>query len=1067
MKRMLALLLAFSMMFSLTLPAYAEEVVEEIAEEITEEVVEEVTEEEPAEPETEEIAEEIVEEAAEVPAEEVVEEVMAISDSSDVANFSAVSNNAFLLERHERGWFQEVETFVGRTIRGRIWLNGSEIIVDDTGVFGILTKDEAGNFVDAKENPPITITRVGTSAEYDIQVTQPGIHVIRYQKDNQEHDIMIRVLSDDETLFYATKKDGTGPYKTIWHDTTVSDYAGEDYLLWFESKRGEERIRADRLFSTMDEIILSDAQNDAVHIKLTAAKDGRIGFVEWQNEGRYQVHYLSVGFDGPNVPQDLEAEILFQEHGTETFVNSLTMDPGVPVSGHFFYGSRGARIKLNGGFQFLENNYFNFGPYNGNSENGFELEPGPLGASITIGFNGATFTASVPDPNPPVESSSPKLFNQRGDGSGNQICTYMDMRPGDCRNVKLWFGTSTANKKDVAGSVFVVEGDAITLTHQPQSMDYQIEAVNEGYSVIGYRDEENGPIYCMTIRVTSGDIDDNYQASNYVKIVTDPETGKGIESGMALKEEHGDTLKYYTRYGRYFYADDAEDSFEQELALLVMDKGNYVTLDSKMADGVTNRLSDIYFEVLGCNNAGAITMSAPYDYTESEASPIKTKAVTVTATPRTRFQATIAVSYTLDGTKRFTHQFELWRNPTMSDIEIYADDLDTAGKLNAVLSSWEAFAAWVTDKYGPFTVGQQVRVFLPPVSYDEVIVAQAFSPRNPESNQPFTLISIIGADNGPNTPKTTMCGLIEKASLASVAKINFVANGKTMTTTGNNEEFTCGILTDYKNTFRPVYDNDYLKEYAGIDVSVEGYQLPSLVLPASRIKDYGNIFNTSIDLSQVAICNFSGFDYGVRSTKYGYTGNQQGNFYGSCGYGIYIDNNGSAVTGGDQGADGGNATSTNYENLYFEGNDTAVKIVTLPTDAAPNVVRIHDSWFIENEMEFDIEQEGNYYFYRNYFGDLRVDENNEVWHEPRAGHYHRRSKVKVILNPCRRSANMDDNTYWFYSGDDQHTVLEYGKPDILIHGDAMKELEGRADISVENNGHTEIVYTFYGKEGRK
>lgn len=59
-------------------------------------------------------------------------------------------------------------------------------------------------------------------------------------------------------------------------------------------------------------------------------------------------------------------------------------------------------------------------------------------------------------------------------------------------------------------------------------------------------------------------------------------------------------------------------------------------------------------------------------------------------------------------------------------------------------------------------------------------------------------------------------------------------------------------------------------------------------------------------------------------------------------------------------------------NCLFEQNDTAVQVKSITLDSAflsPYYLRLHDSAFLNNTTDFDVQTEGTFYFLRNYFAD--------------------------------------------------------------------------------------------------
>lgn len=59
-------------------------------------------------------------------------------------------------------------------------------------------------------------------------------------------------------------------------------------------------------------------------------------------------------------------------------------------------------------------------------------------------------------------------------------------------------------------------------------------------------------------------------------------------------------------------------------------------------------------------------------------------------------------------------------------------------------------------------------------------------------------------------------------------------------------------------------------------------------------------------------------------------------------------------------------------NCRFEGNDTAVRVSSITLNDAflsPYHLRLHDSAFLNNAVDFDVQTKGTFYFLRNYFAD--------------------------------------------------------------------------------------------------
>ena len=1135
MKRLFSLLLVVSMLLSLTIPAFAEEVVEEILEEVVEEVQEEAIEEEPAEPVTEEVIEEVVEEIAEEAAEEVMEEVVSFSTSADLADSEAAGNTRpapdekcpecndgqtkvkecrvhwgdYTLWMHipDRDIFfcRGIDMYVGESLDAKLVVGNLEYqeSVDSTNSFEVLTIGTDGQPYENPEAVTILLSTVADETPWldvTIIVNYPGTHLIRYKEVLGEntvyHDVKIVGMNEGQYVFCATRADEKGYYSresnSIWQEVGQSG----DFKFYLRSGKNTcVPVDPQNLFSTADSLEITPmTEGLAATLKLTSKLDGRIGYI---NPADDRMYWLTAGYDGPDAGQDNEPNLFTTNtDGTDPQYN-LELQKGVSAVRKFWYGSKGAAIPaLNVNFTDLDK--ISVDPVEGVPA-ARKLYSNATSGHVTFQYRDVTCTITLGNQNPSqppapsIQSNVKKLFLiADGDPTGNSVHTYWDLQwnPNgqSSFNRLVMFGTAPNNAQPALG-LQILSGNSIKLEEGPSGVDYNITVQSEGCTIVGYTDTATGLTYCLPINVTIERNDTNLMARNYVEY-------NGIKAGIALTNWRGiNTLQHFSQIGENYLAGD-NTTLSCTLGLLVRDNNGYVNA----TDASDSRIKDVTFELLGCSAANAVQLgqSAPY---QDENQVFTTKAVSVQGAKQTDYEATVAVSYTLDNSLRFTHQIRLWfKKSDLADVEIFAtaENLGTAGQLNVVLSSWEAFNAWVKDTQGyEITPGARVKLHLPDVSYDEVVVAQVVSPRNNNNAQPFSVITLWGVDDPKtDTTRTQMCGLIEKGSLSSIGFIDFVAQKKkTMTTTGEEKAFTCGILADYKSPFEPKYDKAYLNKYcAG--------KKPDLQIPQTLIAQYGKIINTIMDVQQINDCTFTGFDYGVRATPYGHFGDHQHNTYSDNYYGIYMDNDGSdqeKYPGGDLGGEQGNASRAEYTYLKFINNQYAVRIVSIPHDATDYRVRVHDSNFVDNFREFWIDEPGIFYCYRNYFAGkwqenanhhgnweeykdkLPVfDEFDEVIfhyyviseHRPGRVHYDKgdpsEAETLVIINPCRKTPDFEEDTFWFYSGKDQLTVIENGEETAMpISGQAMAELKDQAEISVVQGSESVITYTFQGNGGKK
>ena len=62
-------------------------------------------------------------------------------------------------------------------------------------------------------------------------------------------------------------------------------------------------------------------------------------------------------------------------------------------------------------------------------------------------------------------------------------------------------------------------------------------------------------------------------------------------------------------------------------------------------------------------------------------------------------------------------------------------------------------------------------------------------------------------------------------------------------------------------------------------------------------------------------------------------------------------------------------TLSDFSRNYFEENGTALRIVSTNSFVSPYYIRPHDSVFLGNTVDFDVQTAGTFYFLRNYFAD--------------------------------------------------------------------------------------------------
>jgi len=370
---------------------------------------------------------------------------------------------------------------------------------------------------------------------------------------------------------------------------------------------------------------------------------------------------------------------------------------------------------------------------------------------------------------------------------------------------------------------------------------------------------------------------------------------------------------------------------------------------------------------------------------------VTTKKFTVSAGNKKGFTAIIGVEVQLelpDGLPR-GDMLQIRVNYEPVPVEEEPDILgpETAAGLNHILSSLENLAAWYEATYDTAYTGVPFTMTLPAVVYDEVIVSNLLV-------RPGVgcLVSLQGSSE--NGVTTTMPGLLSRGCINSVSGINFVARqGLSMSATGGNSSFTCGIMAD----------------------------------SGSDDPDFNN--RRSV-IGSVTGCSFSGFDYGIRSTDRGYVDGIAGNVFSGCKYGIYIDSSGVGKNIGPE-------LSVIQNNTFQNSSDSAIMLEKLPQSLSAYRFRVTNNIFLGNSKDMKISGQSNkYYAYKNYFG---------------AGNGANRTAAleangNVIITNPRRSSQTTDDLYVDNSAGSTD-ILNNEANDLVISGDS---LSNAADDTVVN-----------------
>lgn len=685
------------------------------------------------------------------------------------------------------------------------------------------------------------------------------------------------------------------------------------------------------------------------------------------------------------------------------------------------------------------------------------------------------------------------LYHYASDNRGNNYpvtCTDLPMN----MEYRQWFYFGDT-PIDIDDENFSFSGPITVEADNAGQLVIKATGLGTGYLEYRSKDSADGPVItnCFVVNVVQ---DRNSRPS-------------GTSTGSYMR--FGDTVIGFGDTGRTF--NDAEnmildhevtDGFNnvyqeqyRQKALLSAIKSNGQPNMTLLQNGIDNVkfsvLSAVYADETPAE-ADRLKATAASWYTIDSTSGVGTWMSSYEARGKLQFYAKVGMQFDLeDGTDiRRISLYTGAHNVFMGDeVRVVAHDIDSAAKLNVILSSRESLLNWIADKAEnetghPDDMGLEcastaatINIILPKADLkDAVVVSQAIG------NIPFTEKPISTPDfrivlEGQGSNHTKMAGFISKGSVFGIINIGFEAV-PSITMTRGTQTFTCGILADPKWNGTVVYDTDYMAKFGE---NPGGRTLDSW---QNALKDW------HCDVPTVSLCSFDGFAYGTYSTENGYVGSGYGNTFDNCYYGIYIDSAGK--TGWIN-----KKASADYSGYRFHKNVYAVYIEGLQQNMTPYDFRIHDSDFINNHIEFAIKDYSdtylqNYYFYRNHYrgnwnGETvgwiqhmtppQVSGNNSNSH--RGPKYEVLGKngavvsngvnVKISGTPGKASANFSAGSrsagegYWIYDGAEQLTRI-IADEELPIAQESLNALKADADVSIVNQDgqDTIAIWTFEGGE---
>lgn len=354
---------------------------------------------------------------------------------------------------------------------------------------------------------------------------------------------------------------------------------------------------------------------------------------------------------------------------------------------------------------------------------------------------------------------------------------------------------------------------------------------------------------------------------------------------------------------------------------------------------------------------------------------------------------------------------------------VIGDDIDTAAELNAIFSSKNAFLTYWQENQ-PDTYREYIstkasgldyifEIDLPAVVYDDVI----------ELNCDDLGWPMIYATTSDESVTTTLPGLrINHFNDCTLNGFNFVANPNA-TQCYDGDTFTCGVFA---------YSDD-----------------PNY---------YGD--------ANINWCTFTGFDYGVRCTAGSYVSASGNNVFDNCKIGCYLDcSNKYNGIGNDR-----------ISRAIFRNCGTAIKLTGLPNYISAYAFRVFCCDFIDNDLDFDVQQAGNFYFYRNFYGTFDGKDSTVATNaRPLPVTIKEGTNTRVYTNPryafpLMTGDDTEDYNYYLYLDAEYDTaILNSQADDLELDYDALTETlrSATTPLSIQVLGDDEEVqgtWTFNGTE---
>lgn len=481
--------------------------------------------------------------------------------------------------------------------------------------------------------------------------------------------------------------------------------------------------------------------------------------------------------------------------------------------------------------------------------------------------------------------------------------------------------TAVLNETQLDDSAKVVlERYGITLTENEEKTWIKIDAVIDQYlqltTKVTYSD---GWEYLW---ITIGDAFQQKESQWRTNKSNPTVTYDGVTYTFGMGSDYSNGYYLYTAGGSFGYSTGDDSDVTESVSLLAV--SDYETASEAVApDWLYDCISDVSFEVVEYINID--------DYDNQQTSNVTVSAVskntkehytaTFTSMPGKYVTALVRVSFTLTLPNQEPVRYSsehVFAHKMYHELALYLSGIDTASKLNELLSSDDAFLNWLTtenaEQYSQYQAGNSYgrttdfRLNLPNVSYDDIITLN------------LNAVPIAGIGGSWNDEKrTTMPGLRACAKGCSeISYIDFVAD-PSITQTYDGETFTCGVLSAGSA------DNDQIGEVAWI-----------------------------------RNCTFTGFDYGVRNTDWGYSSPTSGNRFRNCKVGVLYDC--AEKWRGSQ--------NFSVSQCSFEGCGEAIRLLGFPQNVRAAIFSLRNCDFIGNEIDLNSALTDALNLNGNYFGEF-------------------------------------------------------------------------------------------------